>query len=129
MPKYKLIISDPETGKSKSVEVEGPSAVPFLGRKLGETLDGSVIGLGSELLLITGGSDKDGFPLRSNVRGGAKKSVLLSGETGFNPRVRGERRRKLVRGNTITEDVMQINLKVVSAEPAVAEEVGGKGER
>lgn len=128
MAKFKLIVSEPETGKSNSVEVEGPKAVPFLGKRLGETLDGSVIGLGGQLMQITGGSDKDGFPLRSDVRGTAKKRVVLSGPAGFRPRARGERRRKLVRGNMITEDVVQINLKVLPAKPS-ADEVGGKAER
>ncbi|MEM3045879.1 MAG: 30S ribosomal protein S6e [Candidatus Bathyarchaeia archaeon] len=129
MARFKLVISEPETGKSKSVEVEGVNAVPFIGRRLGETLDGSVIGLRGRLLLITGASDKDGFPLRSNVRGGAKKTVLLTGGPGFNPRRRGERRRKLIRGNMITEDVLQVNLKVLPEEKAPAGEAGGKPER
>jgi len=129
LAKFKLIISEPETGKSKSVEVEGPNAVPFLGRRLGETLDGLVVGLAGRVLLITGGTDKDGFPLRPNVRGAAKKRVLLAAGPGFNPRAEGERKRKLVRGNVITEDVLQINLKVLPAESVAGKEVGGKTER
>jgi small subunit ribosomal protein S6e len=38
---------------------------------------------------------------------------LLSGPPGFHPRKKGERRRKTVRGNTISEDIVQINTKIV----------------
>ncbi len=45
--------------------------------------------------------------------GGVKKALLLSGPPGFHPKNKGERRRKYVRGNTITEDIVQINTKLV----------------
>ncbi|MFQ6065147.1 MAG: S6e family ribosomal protein, partial [Candidatus Bathyarchaeia archaeon] len=63
MAKFKIVISDPETGKSKSVESEGSRAVPLIGRKLGDVIDGSVVGMSGYRLRITGGSDKDGFPM------------------------------------------------------------------
>ncbi len=113
MPKFKVVVSDPETGNAKSVEVEGSRAVPFIGKRIGETIDGSIIGLSGYKLLITGGCDKDGFPMRPDVHGGVRKRVILTGGAGFKPRRRGERRRKMVRGNTITEEITQINVKVV----------------
>jgi len=116
LPKFKLTVSEPESGKSKSLEVEGVKAVPFIGKRIGETVEGSVIELSGLTLVITGASDKDGFPLRPNVRGGVKKQTLLSGGVGYNPRVRGLKKRKTVRGNTITDEVVQINLKVAKAQ-------------
>ncbi len=113
MAKFKIIVSDPETGKSRSVEVEGTRAVPLIGRKLGEVIDGSVIGMSGHQLKITGGSDKDGFPMRPNVHGGVRVSVILSEGVGFQPSQRGERQRKTLRGNVITEDIVQINMKIV----------------
>ncbi len=113
MAKFKIVVSDPETGKAKTVEVEGSRAAPFLGRKIGDVMDGSPIGLSGYKIEITGGSDKDGFPMRPDVHGGAKMRVILSGGSGFRPKRKGERRRKTVRGNTITEDIFQINVKIV----------------
>jgi len=113
MAKFKIIVSDPETGGSKFVEVEGPRAVPLISRKIGDTVDGSVVGVPGHKLLITGGSDKDGFPMRPNVHGGVRANVILSGGVGFHPPERGERRRKTLHGNIITEDVVQINMKIV----------------
>jgi len=112
MAKFKLIVSDPETGKSQVAEVEGTKAHPLIGRKLGEVIDGSVAGLSGHKLLIAGGSDKDGVPMRADVQGGATVEVILSGGVGFHPQERGSRRRKLVRGNTITEESAQVNMKI-----------------
>jgi len=113
MAKFKIIVGDPETGKSQSLEVEGARAVPLVGRKLGEVVDGSVVGMGGHKIQITGGSDKDGFPMRPNIHGGVRASVVLSEGVGFHPPGRGERRRKTLRGNVITEEIVQINMKIV----------------
>jgi small subunit ribosomal protein S6e len=113
MAKFKIIVSDPKSGRAKTVEVEGARAVPLIGKKIGDTVDGSIVGMPGIKLLITGGSDKDGFPMRSDIHGGVKAEVLLSGGVGFKPKDKGERRRKTIRGNMITEDIVQINMKVI----------------
>jgi small subunit ribosomal protein S6e len=113
MAKFKIIVSDPEEGTSKTVELEEARAVPLIGKKIGDTVDGTILGLPGCKVQITGGSDKDGFPMRPNVHGGVRRSVVLSGGVGFNPENRGERRRKKVRGNVITEEIVQINMKIV----------------
>ena len=113
MAKFKVVVSDPETGQAQSVEVEGPKAAPIVGLRIGETFDGAVLGLPGYKLLITGGTDKDGFPMRPDVHGGVRKRIILTGGPGFKPRRRGERRRKMVRGNVITEDIVQVNVKIV----------------
>lgn len=113
MAKFKVVVSDPETGKSSVVEVEGTRAVPLIGRRIGETLDGSVVGLSGHKVLITGGCDLAGFPMRPDVHGGVKSRVLLSGGVGYRPRGKGIRRRKTIRGNMISEDIVQINMKIV----------------
>ncbi len=122
MAKFKVIVSDPQTGTSKVVELEEARAAPFIGRKVGETLDGAVVDLPAHKVQIRGGSDKDGVPIRPNVHGGVRRSVVLSGGAGFNPKREGERRRKTVRGSVITDEIMQINLKIVDrpAQTAVA---------
>lgn len=113
MARFKIIISDPETGTSKLVELEETRAVPLIGRKIGEILDGSIVGLSGHKVQITGGSDKDGFPMRPNVHGGVRRRVVLSGGVGFKPKNEGERRRKTVRGNIITDEIVQVNIKIV----------------
>jgi small subunit ribosomal protein S6e len=113
MTKFKIFISDPETGKSKTLELEEDRAMPLIGRKVKEVIDGAVVNLPRYKLQITGGSDKDGFPMRPNVHGGVRRKVLLRGGVGFNPQSDGQRKRKTVRGNVITDEIIQINLKIV----------------
>lgn len=113
MAKFKVIVSDPSASKSKVVELDGARAVPLIGRRLGESLDGSVLGMPGLKLQLTGGSDKDGFPMRPNIHGGVRLSVIVSKSVGFHPKREGERRRKTLRGNVITEDIVQVNMKVL----------------
>ena len=82
----------------------------MLGSRIGSTIDSSVIGVAGGKLKITGGSDKSGTPMRSDVHGGVKKYVLLS--TGVGNRSEA-RLRKLVRGNMVTEEIYQLNCMLV----------------
>lgn len=116
MAKFKLIVSDPTTGKSAASEIEGARAQALVGRSLGETVDGSALGISKGKLLISGGCDKNGIPMRADVHGGVKKYIVLSAGPGFNPTRHGERRRKLVRGRMITDETYQINFTAKRAE-------------
>jgi len=109
MAKFKLIVSDPGTGKCVVSELEGPRAQALIGRSLGDLVDGSALGIAGSAV-ISGGCDKNGVPMRADVHGGAKKYVVLSSGPGFRPHKSGERKRKLVRGRTITDDTYQINV-------------------
>ena len=122
MAKFKIIVSDPEAGTSKVVEIEEARAVPFIGRRIGETIDGAVVDLPAHKVQIRGGSDKDGVPMRGNVHGGVRRNVVLSGGAGFRPKKKGERKRKAVRGSTITDEIVQINMKIVEKPAAKATE-------
>ena len=108
-----LIISDTKTGKSQKVEIDEKGMAPLIGLKIGDTIDGSIAGLAGQRLQLMGGCDKDGFPMRSDIHGGVKTQVLLSGGIGFNPREKGERRKKTVRGNIVTAETTFLNFKIV----------------
>ena len=122
MAKFKVIVSDPQEGTSKVVELEEARAAPFIGRRVGETIDGSIVDLPAHKVQILGGSDKDGVPIRGNVHGGVHRNVVLSGGAGFSPKKKGERKRKTVRGNTITDEIVQINMKIVEKPAAKSSE-------
>ena len=62
-------------------------------------------------LKLTGGSDKSGVPMRNDVHGAARKYVLLSKGVGLQDAETGQRVRKLMRGNTVSEEIYQINCK------------------
>ena len=113
MAKFKVIVSDPETGTSKMVELQEARASPLIGKRIGEVMDGTAVDLPAHKIQIMGGSDKDGFPMRPSVHGGVRRSIVLSGGVGFNPTNEGMRRRKTIRGNVITDEIVQINAKIV----------------
>ncbi len=112
MAKFKVIVSDSD-GTSQSMELEETQAVPLVGRKLGEVIDGAAVKLSGYKLKITGGSDKDGFPMRPNIHGGVRVGAILSEGVGFHSSEHGERKRKTLRGNVITDAIVQINMKVI----------------
>jgi small subunit ribosomal protein S6e len=122
MAKFKVIVSDPQAGTSKVVELEESRAAPFIGRRVGEIIDGAIVDLPAHKVQILGGSDKDGVPMRGNVHGGVRRNVVLSGGAGFSPKKKGERKRKTVRGSTITDEIVQINMKIVEKPAAKASE-------
>ena len=113
MAKFKVIVSDPADGTSKAVELEEAQAVPLIGRKIGEELDGTALKLSGFKLKITGGSDKDGFPMRPNIHGGIRIGAILSEGVGFHATRKGDRKRKTLRGNVITDSIVQVNMKVI----------------
>jgi len=113
MAKFKVIVSDPETGTSKAVELEEARAAPMIGKRIGEVIDGTIVDFAGHKVQIVGGSDKDGFPMRPSVHGGVRRSIVLSGGVGLNPLNGGMRRRKTIRGNVITDEIVQVNAKIV----------------
>lgn len=115
MAQFKLVISDSK-GKSLSQELRDRSAQPLLGSKIGDVLDSSVIGMNQGKIKITGGSDKSGTPMRQDIHGGVKKYVLLSKGVGMRSVSEGTRIRKLIRGNMITEEIFQLNCRLIDAD-------------
>jgi small subunit ribosomal protein S6e len=113
MATFKFVISEPETRKSYQLEVDQAKAIALVGKKIGDEFNGDLIGLNGYSLKITGGSDKDGFPMHPSVKGPGRKRVLLSSTPGFHPKIKGQRKRKTVRGDTISDAIVQINVKVV----------------
>ena len=129
MVELRFEVGDPKTKRTYGKSMENY----FLtGKKVGDVVDGQLIGLSNYQLKITGGSDTAGFPMRADIEGiGRKRIVLKGGSLGF----RGKKRkiahkqnhyfmtkRKTIRGNTISQLTQQINLMVVkSGEKSISE--------
>ena len=133
---FKTVVNDTDPssgGEGYTVEISGANYNHFLGKKIGDSVDGIFVGdgevsLGGFKLEITGGSDLTGTPMRADLDGGGRKKVLVSPSTGFKGhkivkkkggRYRytydGLRKRRAFRGNVISSDTRQINLKVVES--------------
>ena len=63
---------------------------------------------------ITGGNDKQGFPMKQGVLSNGRVKLLLSkGHSCFRPRRKGQRRRKSVRGCIVDSNLSVLNLVIV----------------
>ena len=114
MVAFKLVIGTKE-GRCVQKEAVEPGARIFLGRKIGDSIKGDDTGIpelaGCELV-ITGGSDYCGFPMRQDVPGVARRRILAVSGVGMRKIGKGIKQRKTVCGNTIHPKISQINLKV-----------------
>jgi small subunit ribosomal protein S6e len=117
MVEFQVIVGDPETGKTHSVEVDGQHANVFVRKRIGEEVDGMFVGLPGYTVEITGGSDQDGFPMRAEIPQATRKRILVSDSVGFNPTDDGVRRKKTFRGNEISPEITQVNAKIVDRGP------------
>jgi len=112
MVEFKAVINDVKTGKSYQVPVTGHHANSLIGKKVGDVVDGIFVGLPGYKLAITGGSDKDGFPMRRDLPGVKRRRILLTRGIGFQSMEQGLRMRMSIRGNAISPEVSQLNLKI-----------------
>lgn len=109
----KLVLSDREKGKAYNIELTEEMQRAITGKKIGDVIPGDVFGLKGYEIKITGGSDKDGFPMKASIQGTARKKILMRGrQVGYKPKLKGQVRRKAVRGNTIAGDIVQVNAVV-----------------
>jgi small subunit ribosomal protein S6e len=115
MVEFRVVVNDTKNGKSYQVQVSGHHANSLIGKKIGDEVDGIFISLPGYKLNITGGTDKDGFTMKKDLPGTVRRKLLLSGGKGFKPLEKGMRKKKSVRGNTINQDIVQINMKVAKA--------------
>ena len=123
----RIVISE-SNGKSYQAELAKDKEASIVGKKIGEELDGNLVGAAGYTLQLTGGSDGSGFPMRMDVSGPVKKTVLSTDATGFNAKEKGERKRVYVRGNTYSADIVQVNAKVIKAGATPLDQLFGKKE-
>ena len=112
MVDFKIILSDPDTGRSYKSDAADPAARALIGKRIGDEIDGGILGLAGYRIRITGATDRTGIPARRDLPGSARRRILLSKGVGFHPTIDGQRRRKSVRGNEISADLVQINAVV-----------------
>jgi small subunit ribosomal protein S6e len=113
----KLNISYPANGSQKLIEIDDERKLrAFMEKRMGSEIPGD--GLGDEfkgyLFKITGGNDKQGFPMKQGVLLPNRVKLLLSdGHSCYRPRRTGERKRKSVRGAITGQDLAVLALSIV----------------
>jgi small subunit ribosomal protein S6e len=133
---FKAVVNDTNPasgGRSFAMDITGANYNHFLGKKIGDSVEGMFVGDGDTTLSgykleITGGSDATGRPMRPDLNGSGVKSILITAGVGYKGKkfvnknskeyrykYDGLRRRRNLRGNVISQDTRQINLKVVNS--------------
>ncbi|OAL25632.1 40S ribosomal protein S6-B [Fonsecaea nubica] len=113
----KLNISYPANGSQKLIEVEDDRKLRvFMEKRMGNEVPGD--SLGDEwkgyIFRITGGNDKQGFPMKQGVMLPTRVKLLLAdGHSCYRPRRTGERKRKSVRGCIVGQDLAVLALSIV----------------
>lgn len=128
MVEFKVEVADPQSGKTWPVDVEGQHANVLVRKRIGEEVDGMMLGLPGYKVQITGGTDKDGFPMRPEIPQASRKRILVSKSTGFRPTDKGVRRKKTFRGNEVSPDITQVNCKITDRGPKAVEQLLGADE-
>jgi len=133
----KLNISYPANGSQKLIEVEDDRKLRvFMDKRMGNEV--SADSLGDEwkgyVFKITGGNDKQGFPMKQGVMLPTRVRLLLSeGHSCYRPRRTGERKRKSVRGCIVAQDLSVLALSIVKkgdeAVPGLTDEDSVKPKR
>jgi len=128
MASFTVVVGDPESGSSYQLEAEEQDANRFMGKSIGEEVDGGSVGLDGYTLEITGGSDEAGRPLNGEVSGPNLTQVLMTGrQTGYRPDRDGERRRITVRGSEISDAVAQVNASIAERGSTDGDDLLGEG--
>ncbi|KAI9770719.1 MAG: 40S ribosomal protein S6 [Geoglossum simile] len=113
----KLNISYPANGSQKLIEIEEERKLRiFMERRMGQEVPGDTVGdeFKGYVFRITGGNDKQGFPMKQGVMHPTRVRLLLSdGHSCYRPRRTGERKRKSVRGCIVGMDLAVLSLAIV----------------
>jgi len=113
----KLNIANPATGEQKTIDIDDERRVRiFYDKKISQEIPADTIGdeFKGYVFRITGGNDKQGFPMKQGVLLPSRVKLLLSdGHSCYRPRRTGERKRKSVRGCIVGPDIAVLSLVIV----------------
>merc|ERR1712100_779740 len=107
----------PRAGMQKSFDIDDDKKLlPFFDKRISQEVDGD--SLGDEFkgyrFRITGGNDKQGFPMMQGVLCPERVRLLLrKGSKCYRQRRTGEMKRKSVRGCIVSQDLSVLNLVIV----------------
>jgi small subunit ribosomal protein S6e len=141
MVDFKCVIGAKD-GKTYQKEIKSPEADTLLKKRIGETISGKDLGFDGYEFVITGGSDKCGFPMRNGIQIPRKRILIKGKGVGSSGKKRDKKtqggilKRKTVCGEMVTKIIRQVNLKIVkegakslAEEAAPAEETKPEAEK
>jgi len=115
----KINIASPTTGLQKLIEIDDEKRLQNLyERRMAQEIDGAVLGdeFTGYTLRISGGNDKQGFPMRQGIMTNTRVRILCgAGQKNYRQRRAGERKRKSIRGCIVGQDIAVLNLVISEA--------------
>jgi len=113
----KLNVAIPSTGAQKVFEEHDEHKLRvFYEKRMGAEVEADSLGddWKGYVLRVTGGNDKQGFPMKQGVlTNGRVRLLLAKGQSCYRPRRTGERKRKSVRGCIVDGNLSALSLVVV----------------
>merc|ERR1711966_278241 len=123
-------IANPATGCQKVLEIEDERKLrEFYDKRMNQEVIGDVLGdeFKGYIFKISGGNDKQGFPMKQGVMTSKRVRLLLKkGSSCYRQRRKGERKRKSVRGCIVSGDIQVLNLVIVRKGEGDREPRGGQ---
>jgi small subunit ribosomal protein S6e len=113
----KLNISYPPNGSQKCIDIDDEKKYRiFYEKKIAQEVEGDALGdqFKGYVFKITGGNDKQGFPMKQGVLTNTRVRLLMGPNSKcYKPRRNGERRRKSIRGCIVGSDIAALHLVIV----------------
>jgi len=113
----KLNIANPATGAQKLIDIDDEKRYRiFYDKKISQEVPADPIGeeWAGYIFRITGGNDKQGFPMKQGVLVPFRVRLLLSdGHSCYRTRRTGERKRKSVRGCIVGPDIAVLSVVII----------------
>ncbi|CAG7849729.1 40S ribosomal protein S6-B [Serendipita indica DSM 11827] len=113
----KFNIANPATGEQKTIDLDDERRFRhFYEKRISQEVPGDPLGdeWKGYIFRITGGNDKQGFPMKQGVLLPYRVRLLLAdGHSCYRPRRTGERKRKSVRGCIVGPDIAVLSLVIV----------------
>ena len=119
----KLVFGD-EKGNSFQKELDESASAQLYGKAIGDAFDGGIAGLPGYELQVTGGSNRQGTPMRASMPGQRKARILTGPGVGVRKLKPGEKIKKMIAGNTLSPETAQVNAKIVKAGAKPLKELG-----
>ena len=112
----KFNIADTQTGAQKLINVDDEKQIRHvIDKRIAQDVSGAVLGeqFADYTFKITGGIDKQGFPMKQGILVPDRVRLLLDKDSGcFRPKKDGDRKRKSVRGCIVSRDIAVVHLTV-----------------
>ncbi len=117
----KIVYSDKKTGKSAQAEINSDAERSLIGKRIGDLIEGDIIGLSGYKLQITGGADSSGFSMNKHVQGSVKTGIF---KNSLKKKIRTVRRKTVV-GGSVSNNTAQINTLIIEYGSKPIEEIFG----